>query len=183
MSSTLSNPLLQQAEAKVASGLDPQTDQNVQKIVVAGMAAALGNGPNSILLKLKQSQDPIADAARGAVSLVLILRKEAHGVMPMKALVHAAMILMIEALGFVDRAGIAKVGQPELVRAAHIFTDFLFARVGITKQGLANAAQRVHALTQDPQAMQAIQAKTGTDLPQMPPVPGGTGMINGAAPA
>jgi hypothetical protein len=79
----------------------------------------------------------------------------------MTAMVPAAMTLMLKGLDFVDRAGIAKVGQPELVRATHIFTDTIFARFGITKQGLANAAQRVHAITQDPAAMNAINLKAG----------------------
>lgn len=189
MSGTMSNPLLAQAEQKVEEGLDPDTAQNVTKIVVAGMHAALDKGANSILAQLKQSQDPISDAAKGAVSLVMILRKEAQGVMPLKALVPAAMVLMIKALDFSDRAGIVKVGNDELVRATHVFTDFLFARLGITKQGLANAANRVHAITQDPDAMQKLQLKAGVTrhpLAATPtPLPGASspaGMINGAQP-
>lgn len=189
MSGTMSNPLLAQAEQKVEEGLDPDTAQNVTKIVVAGMHAALDKGANSILAQLKQSQDPISDAAKGAVSLVMILRKEAQGVMPLKALVPAAMVLMIKALDFSDRAGIVKVGNDELVRATHVFTDFLFARLGITKQGLANAANRVHAITQDPDAMQKLQLKAGvTRHPSAAtptPLPGASspaGMINGAQP-
>lgn len=186
MSGQVSNPLLQQAEEKIETGLAPETAQNVAKIVVAGMHAALDKGPNSILAQLKQSPDPISDAAKGAVSLVMILRKEARGVMPLKALVPAAMILLIKALNFADRAGIVKVGQPELVRATHIFTDTIFARLGITKQGLQNAATRVHAITQDPASMAAINLKAGITRHPMAavptPLPGDTGMINSATP-
>jgi hypothetical protein len=157
----LSNPLLQQTEDKVESGLTPENRQNYLKIVVAGMHAALDKGPDSILASLKQSKDPISDAAKGAVSLVLILRKQARGVMPLKAMVPAAMTLMLKALDFADRSGIVKVGQPELVRATHIFTDTIFARFGITKQGLTNAANKVHAITQDPDAMDKINMKAG----------------------
>lgn len=179
----LSNPLLQATEDKVEQGLDPQTSQNVTKIVVAGMHAALDKGPNSILARLQQSQDPITDCAKGAVSLVLILRKEAKGVMPLKAMVPAAMVLMIKALDFADRAGIAKIGNDELVRATHIFTDFMFARLGISKQNLANMADRVHAITGDPDAMAAVNMKAG--ITQHPlaakptPLPGPPGLING----
>ncbi len=115
---------------------------------------------------------------------MIILRKQARGVMPVKAMVPAAMTLMLKALDFVDRSKIVAVGQPELVRATHIFTDTMFARLGITKAGLANATQRVHAITQDPQAMAAINLKAGltrhpmaaTPTP-LPPGPGG--LING----
>lgn len=160
----LSNPLLEMAEQKVESQLVPETRQNYMKIVVAGQHAALDGGPNSILATLKQSKDPVSDAAKGAVSLCLILRKQAHGIMPLKAMVPAAMTLMLKALDFADRAGIVKVGQPELVRATHIFTDFMFAKFGITKQGLANAGQKVYAITQDPQKMAAINLKAGVTV-------------------
>ena len=186
--SELSNPLLQQTEDQVERGLTAENRQNYMKVVVAGLHVALDKGPDGLLAGLAQSEDPIADAAKGAVSLVIILRKQAHGVMPLKAMVPAAMTLMLKALDFADRSKIVKVGQEELVRATHIFTDTMFARLGITKAGLANAAQRVHAITQDPQAMAAINLKAGltrhpnaaTPTP-LPPGPGG--MINGGGAA
>jgi hypothetical protein len=75
-----------------------------------------------------------------------------------------------------------------LVRATHIFTDFLFARFGITKVGLGNLADKVHAITQDPESMQKLNLKAGltrhpmaaTPTP-LPPGPGG--LINGAGAA
>lgn len=182
--SELSNPLLQQAEDKVESGLTPDNRANYMKVVVAGMHVALDKGPDSLLASLAQSKDPVADAAKGAISLVLILRKQAHGVMPLKAMVPAAMTLMLKALDFADRSKIAQIGEPELVRATHIFTDTMFARFGITKAGLANAASKVHGLTQDPQAMAAINLKAGLtrhpDAATPTPLPGGApGLING----
>lgn len=161
-SSSLSNQLLQQAEDKIESQLDLETKQNVAKIVVAGMHAGLSGGPQSILASLQKSTDPVSDAAKGAVSVVLILRKQAQGVMPLKAAVPAAAILMIKALAFADRAGIVKVGQPELVRATKIMTDFVLARFGISKAGLQNAAEKVNGFSQDPAAMNKIQMKAGT---------------------
>lgn len=183
----LSNQMLQQTEDQIETGLTPDTSAAYTKIVVAGMHAALDKGPDSILAQLQKSRDPISDAAKGAVSLVFILRKQAQGVMPMKAAVPAAMTLMLKALDFIDRAGIAKIGQPELVRATHIFTDFMFARTGITKQGLANVAGKVNDLIQDPAALQAIRMKAGvirhplsaTATP-LPPDNAPAGLINGA---
>jgi hypothetical protein len=175
----LNNPLLQQAEEKVESGLTDTNRQNYMKIVVAGMHVALDKGPDGIMASLGASKDPISDAAKGAVSLVLILRKQAHGVMPLKALVPAAMTLMLKALDFADRSKIVSVGNAELVRATHIFTDTIFARFGITKAGLANAATKIHGLTQDPSAMAAINLKAGLtrhpDAATPTPMPAGVG--------
>lgn len=158
----LSNAMLQAAESKIESQLTPTARANYTKIVVAGMHVALDKGPNGILASLKDSEDPIADCAIGAVSLVLILRKQAKGVMPLHVMIYAAMTLMLKAMDFADRSGIAKVGQPELVRATHIFTDFLFARMSITKDMLARARAWVQELTRDPATLAKIQAKAGT---------------------
>lgn len=157
----LSNALLQQAEDKIESQLTPETRASYFRIVVAGMHVALDKGPNGILASLRDSKDPIGDCARGAVSLVLILKKQAKGIMPDRAMVPAAMTLMLKALDFADRSGIAKVGREELISATHTFTDFMFARNGITKDMLAKAGAKVHALTQDPAAMAKINAKAG----------------------
>jgi hypothetical protein len=159
--SDFTNPILQAAEDKIEDGLMPDTRANYMKIVVAGMHAGLAKGPDSILASLIKSSDPLSDAAKGAVSLVLILRKEAHGVMPLKAMVPAGMTLMLHALAFAERAGMIKVGAPELVKATHVFTDTVFARFGITRQGLANAANKIHTIMQDPAAMEKINLKAG----------------------
>jgi hypothetical protein len=173
----MSNPVLEAAEQKIESQLTPDNQQSYMKIVVAGMAAALGGGPQGLMASLLKSPDPVRDAARGAVALVLVLRRDAHGVMPLKAMVPAAMTLMLRALDFVNRTGIAPVGTPELVRATHIFANEIFGHFGITAPMLANATARVHAITQDPVAMEMINRKAG--VVQAPgassatPVPGG----------
>lgn len=184
----LSNPLLQQIEDQIEAGLTPETRANYMKIVVAGMHIALDKN-GSMMAQLAKAPDPIIGAAKGAVGLMLIMRKEAKGVMPMKAAVPAAMTLLLKALDFIDRSKIAQVGASELDRASRAFTDFLFARMGITKQGLATAAQKVHGLTQDPSAMHAMQMKAGllrhpmaaTPTPLPPSGPGS--LMNGSIPS
>jgi hypothetical protein len=157
----MSDPVLQASEDKIEGGLTDANKPNYQKIVVAGMAAGLARGPDGILASLLKSPDPVRDAARGAVALVLILRRDAHGVMPLKAMIPAAMTLMLRALDFVNRAGKVKVGTPELVRAIHIFTNEMFGKFGITPAMLHSATQRVHDIMQDPNSMAAINLKMG----------------------
>ena len=180
----LSNPVLQQIEQQIEAGLTPQNRADYMKIVVAGGHLANANN-GAMLVQLSKAPDPIAAAAKGAVGLVLIMRKETQAPgkvpMPMKAAVPAAMTLMVNALDFISRSKIAPVGQPELERAVHIFTDFLFARMGITKVGLANAAQKVHQITTDPQSMAAINLKAGLTKHPMSatptPLPPGRGSL------
>ena len=187
----LSNPLLQQAQDKIEGALTPENRADFMKIVVAGLHIGLDKGPGGLLASMAKSKDPVADAAKTAVSLVILMSREAKGVMPPKAMIPAAMVLMLHALDFADRSRIVAIREPELVRATHIFGDTVFARFGISKAGLANATQRVHALTQDPQAMTKIQMKAGllkhpmaatpTPLPDSQQAPG-RGLINETAP-
>lgn len=162
MSSDLNNPLLRQAEDHLESQLTPVNRADYMKIVVAGMHIALDKGPDSILASLKLSKDPVKDAAEGAINIAMIMRKQSKGTMPIKAMVPAALTLMFGALDFADRTGIAKIGKPELDRAAHIFTDRTFALFRITKPMLASLTQRVHTITQDPVAMREIAMRAGT---------------------
>lgn len=161
-SSTLRNPLLAQAEQKIEGNIvDPNTRSDEMKIVVAGLHVALANGPNSFVAKLHGSQDPISDCARGAVAIVLIMRQESRGVMPIKAMVPAGMVLMLHGLDFIDRAGIAKIAEPQLDNATKIFTNEMFHKLGITPGMIQHATGRVHQIMQDPSSMAAINLKAG----------------------
>jgi hypothetical protein len=126
--------LIAAAEKQVEVQLTPDTRESYLKIVVAGMKAGLENGPNSILAGLQKSKDPVADCAKGAIGLVLILKHQAKGIMPVKAMIPAAMTLMLKGLAFADRTGIVKVGADELARATHIFAHDFLAKFGITRR-------------------------------------------------
>lgn len=180
----LSNPVLQRAEQQLETNLSPDNRDNYMRIVVAGMHIALDKGADGFMGRLRNSQDPIGDCARGAVALVLVMRKEARGVMPMKAMIPAGMTLLFHGLDFIDRAKIAKVGEAQLDKAASIFTNTMFAKLKITPAMLQHAAGRVHAITQDPEAMAKINLKAGITRHPMAatptPLPGGPpGLIDG----
>ena len=161
MSILLNNKILETAEQTVEAKLTPENRANYMRIVVAGMKTAMHGGAAGILGGLKQSKDPITDCAVGAINLVLLLRRQSRGTMPVKAMVPAAMTLMLQALDLADKAGIVKVGNDELVKATHIFTNHLFAAFKITAPMLQNAATNVHAITQDPTKMEAIKRRIG----------------------
>lgn len=182
MSILLSNKLLEAAEQKIESSLTPENRADYMKIVVAGLKTGLANGPRGILASLKQSKNPINDSAIGAINLVLLMRKHSMGTMPLKAMIPAAMTLMLQALDFADKAGIVKIGTDELVQATHIFANALFPRLGIKPQMLHAAIQRVHAISQDPAKMELVNRKLGAvkdpRASEPTPMPGGE---NGAA--
>ncbi len=175
-SSGLKNPLLQQTEQAIESKLTPDNLANFNKIVIAGLHLALANGPNGYMAQLLKSPDPIGDCAKGVVALVLIMRKEAHGVMPMQAAIPAGMTLVLHGLDFIDHAGIVKIGESELSRATALFANQMFHKLGITPQMLQTASTNVDQIVRDPDKMAAINLKAGItrhpDAATPTPIPG-----------
>lgn len=171
----LKNRLLAQSEQQIEANMQPDVRDDYMKVVVAGMHLALANGPNGFLAKLRTVPNPVDACAKGAVALMLIMRKESRGVMPMKSGIPAAYVLMLHGLDFLETSGIAKIAEAELVRASHTFTNVLFGELKITPQMIQHATGRVHAIMQDPTSMDAINRKAGVvrdpaaSLPTTPP--------------
>lgn len=174
--SALANPLLQQMQNGIEAKLTPENLDDYNKVVVAGMRIALDRGPQSFLAKLHASPDPIGDCAKGAVNLMLIMRKETRGAMPLQAGIPAGFTLMLHGLDFIDHAGIVKIAENELVRATHQFANQLFWKLGISPEMLQHATNRVHQIVQDPDAMSRINLKAGLtrhpDAAMPTPIPG-----------
>lgn len=161
MSLLLSNNILQAAEKKLESQLTPENHQDYLKVVVAGLKVALQKGPDSAMAALRNSKDPINDCAIGAINLCLLMRKQSRGTMPVKAMVPAAMTLMLHALDFVDKAGIAKVGEHQLIQATHTFTNHIFKALHITPNMIHSAAAKLHQIVQDPTKVELMKRKAG----------------------
>lgn len=159
--SSLENPLLQQMQNAIEAKLTPENLDDYNKVVVAGLHLALDNGANSFMAKLHNSRDPIGDCAKGAVALMLIMRKETRGTLPLEAGIPAGVTLMLHGLDFIERGQIMKIAEPELVRAMSQFANQLFWKLGITPTMIQTASDRVHQIVQDPDAMAKINLKAG----------------------
>jgi hypothetical protein len=164
----LHNVLLQNVENKIEGDLLPKTKANYLKIVAAGMKAALQGDENSIIYKLKDSQDPVRDCALGAVHLALILRRQSRGTMPLQSMIPAAATLMLKALDFASSSKLATIDTNAVVRASHIFTNEIFKSFQISPKMIQHAGAKVHALTQDPVAMKKMRIASGFEKLQPP---------------
>lgn len=164
-------PILIAAEQRVESQLAPDVRESYMKIVVAGMKAGLADGANSMLAGLDKSKDPISDCAKGAIGVVVMLKHQAKGIMPIKAMVPAGMTLMLKALEFADRTGIVKVGPSELDRAAQIFAEAFLGKYNITPQMMKNAIVNAHKITQDPVAMEHMKRTVSAEQKSGAPAP------------
>lgn len=161
MSILLNNKLLQATEKRIEDGLTPDNRDDYFKIVVAGLRVALDQGESGIMASLKRSRDPVHDAAVGAVNLVLLMRQQSRGTMPPKALVPAAMTIMLQALDFCEKARITKITPKKLDRATIIFRNQMLGSFHVTPASLRDAGAKVHAIMQDPAKMDILARKVG----------------------
>lgn len=155
------NSVLKAAEAKIEANLTPKLKPVYDKIVVAGLKAGLEGGETSLLAQLKDSKDPIADAGKGAASLVFILRKNSRDTMPLNAMVPAGATLMLNALDFLEQAGIAEIGKEEITIATKAYTDVVFKGLGVSPQMLAKGNETIENATKDPAIMEQMRRKAG----------------------
>lgn len=187
MSILLDNKLLAVTEQKIEAGMTPDARDQYLKVVVAGMKIGLDGGPNGQLAKLLQnSKEPLKDCAEGAVNLVMVLRRGARGVMPLKAMIPGAFTLMLEALDVAERIGAVKVGNEELAQATKFFNDYLFKVLKITPEMLNKAAGAAYGVISDRDKMEVVKRRVGlvkdprastpTPLPEGEEQP--AGMIN-----
>jgi len=147
------NTLIKQVETQIEQRLRAGVRESYMKIVVAGMKYALNGGDKSILAQLKDSENVIEDAVKGAIGLVGVLRRAAKGAMPVDALIPAAMTLMLEALDYAERIGIITVDEGVIDEATKLFVETILPHLGMTPEKLKGMTERVHGVMQDPDRM------------------------------
>jgi hypothetical protein len=155
------NKLLQQTEDAIEAGLAPDTRREYQRLVLAGMKAALKDGPKGILRNLPQSKDPVRDCAIGAVNVTFAMIKEAKGQVPEKAVVPACYALMLHALDIAAGIGKVEITNQVIAQATKIATDRIFAASRISPQMLNKAAGAVNGLRKDPTKMDKVMLAIG----------------------
>jgi len=127
--SNLKNETLKAAEDMIELRLKPGTRDGYLRLVVAAMDAAMHGGPDSILVSLGDSKQPVRDCAVAALDLSFRLRKQADHHIPLVMAVNAARALMVHALAFTEMAGAMTIGSPELLQATGFFNELIFARL------------------------------------------------------
>lgn len=157
------NDLLKANEDAIEARLDPAARRDYQRIVLAGMKSAMANN-GALLRNLPQSKDPVKDCAIGAVNLTFLMIKTQNVPFTERlatAATMAAYTLTLQALDMANKMGLVEITPEVVAQATTIATDRIFQAMHLTPQMMAHAAAKVHAITQDPKAMEQIELKIG----------------------
>lgn len=159
---SIQNKLLQSAIDGVEAQLTPENRANYDKIVTAGLQAALHRGIDGMMAGIKKYPDPVQAAAVGSVNLVLLLAAHTQGgPMPKEALVPASYTLMCQALAFIEEAKMATIDEATLVKATKLWTNTIFSRFKITPQKLQALADGVQDVVNNPGKVEMLNRHTG----------------------
>lgn len=157
------NPLLANIEQKMSMAIKPTDKQSYLKIILAGRKIMFDKQTHSIMMsQLNQPGDLMDNVVKGAVLLMMILYKNSKDSMPIPLIIPAAIILMCDALDFLEQTGKIKVDPDSLANATQALVGYLMQKMNLTPA-------KVQELTA--QAKQIQAAKAGAQPQPSAPTP------------
>jgi len=157
------------AKAQIEAHIPPQFQSAVERLVLAGMKAMFDPRTHQLMLDELRSQgdDLGKGAAVGIAALISQLLARVKGEMPQPAIVPAALILLMEALSFLDEAGQIEATPDVVAEATQDLAGYLMQKLGLTPDKVKEA-----------QAVFAQQGGMGGPMPDeggAPPMPAAPG--------
>ncbi len=152
----LKNQLLQQAQEKIESGVKDRASYD--KIVAAGTKVIYDKETFSELMKgIDQSKDPVFEVADGIVGILGILYKQSRNTMPLVPMISAGMTLMVDALDFMEQAGMATIDKETLAKATTMYMNSLLPKLGLTPEKMQGVLDGVQGTMSDPEKMKQFR--------------------------
>jgi hypothetical protein len=160
-----SDPLIAQTQDLLRSKIPPNLRVAVQKIVMAGLKIMYDPQTHFMMVHtIKTNADPSEAAGMGVTQLITIMYKQSKGTMPIDAIPLAAVLLVCDALDFMEKAGVCKVTPDILARATQTVIAYLMQKVGMTPQKMVQMVKNAQGGQQSPPGTQP--AAPGTVAPQ-----------------
>lgn len=131
------NPILQKATQAIEAKVPPELRNTYQRIILAGEKVMYSPQTHQMMLKqMKSNPNPAEAAGEGIAKLFAILLKESKGTLNMKAAIPAMTVLLCEALGFMEEAGMVQVTDQLLADATREMGSAVLQVMGITPDKL-----------------------------------------------
>lgn len=112
--------------------MPPELQEAYERVVVAGMKVMFSKETHRIMLKEMQRPGPVAERlGRGIAGLMLLLVKESNSTMPPQVILPAGMELMMQAVDFMRKTGMAKIANKDIGDAMQIFINTIFEKFGV----------------------------------------------------
>lgn len=156
----LKNKLLQEALTNIESTVE---DKDVfARMVKAGTKIIYNKKVfNGLSQQLRKSKDPAGDVARGMVAVLGLMLHRARGTISPASVLPVGMALILDALDFMEQAGLVKVDAAVVDRATEEYIEALLPRVGLSREKLDVVLEEIRQVMADPQKVEAYQQSLG----------------------
>jgi hypothetical protein len=152
----LKNELLQQAQTTVEKTVKDRAAYD--KIVAAGTKVIYDKETFSELIKgIETSNDPVLEVADGIVGVLGVLYKQSRKTMPLTPMISAGMTLLIDALDFLEQAGMATIDKETLGKATTMYMNSLLSKMGLTPEKMQGMLSQVRSTMEDPEKMKQFR--------------------------
>jgi hypothetical protein len=149
----MTNPVIDKARAALMQKIDPRLAPVVTKVEAAGKKVMYAQETRDMAMEqMKQGTDP-ETLGSAVAKLAAVLFNQSKHTIPMSVLLPATMLLLFEALEFLEEAGTVQVDGPQLAAYAQATGSAFLQMLGVTPEKL--------------------QAMIGQGAPAAPAVPAG----------
>lgn len=157
------NALLVKTEQALRAKVAPEQQANMNKIVAAGITILDSDQMHPLVVsQLKSGGDPAQIAGAGAAKLLGVLMNRSKGMMPMKAGIPAATILLLEVLDRLEALGKIEITSDTVSTAMQDFSASLMQLFGVDEHKLNQlTSPKPPAQAAQPQSPQPAQPLIG----------------------
>lgn len=136
------NKQLEAIVAQVTAKIDPKFKSSFERIVLAGKKVMYSEQTQDMVKsQLMSHKDPATVAGEGVAKLYMILMHESQNTINVKAAIPASMILLCDALDFMESVGAVKITPQVIASATKICTASVMKVLGVTPEMIAKAKQ------------------------------------------
>ena len=130
------NPIIQKAREALLAKVNPKLRPVIEKVAGAGQKVMYSEQTRSMAMEeLKRGTDPESVGAAVA-KLAAVLFNQSRNTIPPQVLFPATMLLLFEALEFLEEAGSLKVDAPQLAAYAQATGSAFLQMLGVTPEKL-----------------------------------------------
>lgn len=132
----MTNPLIDKARVALLAKIDPRLRPVVDKVAAAGKQVMYSEQTRDMAIQeLKRGADP-ESVGSAVCKLAAILFNQSKKTIPMNVLFPATMLLLFEALQFLEDAGTLKVDAPQLAAYSQATGSGFLQMLGVTPEKL-----------------------------------------------
>lgn len=112
--------------------IPPELQEAYDRVVVAGMKIMFSKETHRIMLKEMQKEGPVAQRlGTGIAGLMLIMVKESNDTMPPQIIIPAGIELMMQAVDFMKKTGMANPTNEEIGQGMQIMITTILEKFGV----------------------------------------------------